>query len=323
MVAPPLHAPERAQGAPRWAAFAVRLAALWILVGALFKLFLGTPADLPPVVLKWLGDDVLTYQLAIAIELAVVALAWLRPAQGFWLVAFTYLVFEAVLATQLASGAESCGCFGAKVPMPPLAMVAIDTLLLLFLLAGRPWRLSGGAPWWLTLLFMALGAALPFLYSREVSAPPPPAAGGAAAGPAATGSTPPKAALGRGFVEFDVESWVGKTIDATPLAQWVEGGIDALPFEGPWVLYRSTCDHCAKHLEHLAQNPPDAPFLTLVRLKEPHDTEANRVVQVLPEGDNVLHAACPDSVDYLLTTPGELWLEAGVIVRAEEGVEVE
>jgi hypothetical protein len=43
----------------------------------------------------------------------------------------------------------------------------------------------------------------------------------------------------------------------------------------------------------------------------------------MPEGGHVVHASCPDSVDYLVTTPAELWLEGGVIVRAEEGVGVE
>ena len=75
---------SRAGGWTRFAPAAVRLAAAWILVGACFKLFLGTPADLPAVV-RGLWDGVgLTYRVVIAIELATVVLAMLRPALGFF-----------------------------------------------------------------------------------------------------------------------------------------------------------------------------------------------------------------------------------------------
>jgi hypothetical protein len=311
-------ATTRPRGLTRLAPLAVRLAAAWILVGAAFKLFLGTPNDLPGAVRGLLPDLVLTYQVLIAIECAVSALALLRPKHGWWLVAGAYLVFEAVLVSQLAAGEASCGCFGSKVPMTPGVMMAIDTVLLGFVLVTQPWKLPGrGAPWWLVLVLMAAGVALPFALDREVTAPPAPAAGGD--GPAPVAAAP----VGRGFVSLDVEEWVGKPIDETPLAQWIEGGVEELPFEGLWVLYRSTCDHCALHLEHLAQSPPETPFITLVRLKERHDTEANRKVAVLPEGDHVVAAACPATVDYVVTTPAEIWLEGGVVVRAEEGVEVE
>lgn len=306
---------SRARGWTRLAPAAVRLAAAWILVGACFKLFLGTPADLPAVVRGLSLDDVLTYKLAIAIELATVVLACLRPGLGFWPVLGAYLVFEGILGSQLAAGAESCGCFGSKVKLTPVQMMAIDSTLLALMLLARPWRLGrGGAPWWLVLLLAAGGVALPFALNRQVGAPPVPADGGAAA------SAKLGAKVGRGYVVLNVEEWVGQPIDATPLAKCIEGGIEQLPFEGVWILWRMTCDHCARHFEHLAQTPPDAPFITLVRLKEKQDTEANRQVTVLPEGDNVIQAQCPDTIDYLVQTPAELWLEGGVIVRAEEGV---
>jgi len=307
----PGSATRRASGL---ASLAVRLAAAWILVGALFKLFLGTPADLPDSVVGLLDDAVLTYKLAIAVECGVAALAILRPRQGWWLLAGAYLVFELVLIEQMSAGAESCGCFGSKVPMPPWAMMALDTGLLLFLLGTRPWTLPrAGGPWWLVGGLVVLGAALPWALDREVSQPRPANGGGLSVDGPDTG-------FGRGFVQFDLDEWEGKSIDETALADWIEQDIYSLPLDGLWVLWRWTCDHCAEHLEHLVLNPPDDPFITLVRLKEPHDTEANRVVFDMPVGDHVVSASCPDSVDYLITTPGELSLEAGVVTRAEEGV---
>jgi hypothetical protein len=293
------------------AGVAVRLAAAWILTGGFFKLFLGTPADLPPST-RLLDDLVLTYQVYIAIELSVGFLAMLRPKAAWWLVAGALVVFEAVLLQQMAAGADSCGCFGSKVTMEPWKMAAIDGALLLFVLVSRPWRMrAGGAPWWLALLLAAVGAALPFALTREVSEP----------GPEADGEESPagKTPIGRGYVSFPVESWVGQSVYDTPLAKWVTGGVEALPSEGLWIFYRWTCDHCAKHLEELTYQPPDTPFLTLILLKEPQDNEANKKVHVMPAGDHVIHASCPDKVDYILTTPAELWLEGGVIVKAVEG----
>ncbi|MEM7309075.1 MAG: hypothetical protein AAF682_20495 [Planctomycetota bacterium] len=302
------------------AALAVRLAAAWILAGGLFKLFLGTPADLPEVVRGLLDDLVLTYQLAIAIEFAAAALAILRPGWGWPPIVAAYLIFEYVLITQMAAGAESCGCFGSKVPMPPWGMMAIDSALLLFMLVTRPWRLPRtGAPWIVVVLVAAAGVAAPFVVDREAEAPPP------ASEPGEAGSGEPgedtEAGGGlRGFVELDVEDWVGQSIYDTKLAQWMEGDVYSLPGDGMWVLWRWTCDHCADHLQQLADAPPDVPFLVLVRLKEPGDTDANQSVFVKPAGDNVLEASCPDTVDYLITTPGELMVEAGTVVSGEQGV---
>jgi len=318
---------------------AVRLAAAWILVGGLFKLLYGTPADLPPST-RLLDDLVFQYQVYIAIELALAALAFTRPKLAWLPIVGAFAVFDVVLAQQLAAGAESCGCFGSKVTIDPKVMMAIDTGLLLLVLASRPWKHSGrGAPWIATGVLTLVGAVIPFVYSREVTEPGPAPSDvsgpdettggggtpkGAGTGSGSKGEPKPKGGgLGRGFVSLDIEDWEGDFIGDTPLAKWIEGGVDALPLDGLWVLWRATCDHCAKHLEHLTMNPPDVPFITLVQLKEPQDTEANRVVFVMPEGGNVMHATCPDTVDYILTTPGEVWLEAGIVKKAVEGAEVE
>ena len=113
----------QADASPALPALAVRLAAAWVLAGALFKLFLGTPADLPPTVVDasplGLAE---TYRTAIGIELAVVFLALVRPGTAWPLVVGMYAVFEVVLGAQLAAGAESCGCFGSKVTLTPLQM---------------------------------------------------------------------------------------------------------------------------------------------------------------------------------------------------------
>ncbi len=58
-----------------------------------------------------------------------------------------------------------------------------------------------------------------------------------------------------------------------------------------------------------------------MQLHQIHDTEGNRVVHRLPQGDFVFRADLPDEVEYVVTTPAELEVEEWTVVEAEEGVE--
>ena len=63
-----------------FASVAVRAAGAWLLAGALAKLFMGTPKDLPELVRKLtpFGLD-LTFHLVIAVELVIVSLSIFKP----------------------------------------------------------------------------------------------------------------------------------------------------------------------------------------------------------------------------------------------------
>ena len=50
-----------------------------------------------------------------------------------------YVAFDAILVKSLMAGAESCGCFGSKVKIPPAVMLGIASVLLIGVLAARPW----------------------------------------------------------------------------------------------------------------------------------------------------------------------------------------
>lgn len=289
----------------RFATGVVRVAGAWILAGALFKLLLGTPADLPQVVRDLPLDWGLTYRLSIGVELCVAALAFLRPRWAWPVLAAVFLAFDVVLFTQIRAGEASCGCFGSNVPITPELMMAIDSVLLIGMLAARPWSATprqANAP--VLAVVCAVGLLLPWLFDREAQ-------------PGGEGGEP---GLGRGYVNLSVEDWVGQSIYDTELAKWIEGDPYMLPGDGLWVVWRWTCEHCADHLRELAVSQPDHPFIVLVRLKEPHDNDANRAVFELPQGDHVLEASCPDTVDYVITTPAELLLENTLIVEATEGV---
>jgi len=293
------------------AAVAVGLAGLWILAGATFKLFWGSPADLPEVVRNFPLELGLTYKLAITIELAVASLAFLRPRWAWPLLTGAYLVFEGVLTTQL--GQDSCGCFGSKITIEPWQMMAIDGTLLVLMLAARPWsRLRASkVPFLVPFATLALAAALPWVFDRQV--PVVVDDGGEVAGGGKQGA----------WMELKLSDWVGKGIWETPLAQPPLSDsldVNTMPLDGVWVFWRATCDHCKEHLEYLAEHEHGERLIGLVQLREKHDTEANRVVHVMPQGDFVVQAALPDSIEYVITTPAEIVLEGGTVVSGEEGV---
>ena len=120
----------------------ILLPALWLATGASFKLFAGTPKDLPPILFD-LGMNIDTvFRVAIGIEFSIVFLALLRPAVGWRLLTLQYLVFLVILAPLAASGEASCGCLGSSVTLTPLTMIGIDGALLALLLTAKPGSLQ-------------------------------------------------------------------------------------------------------------------------------------------------------------------------------------
>lgn len=294
-------------------ALVVAFAGLWLLAGGYFKLTKGSPATLPLPVREftgWLGLDlVLAYKLTITTEFCLAGLAILRPRWAWPLLIGALLTFIAILVPML--GEDSCGCFGPDFPIEPKMMLIFDSSILLALLLTRPWsRLPrGGAGLMVVTLILAIGVAIPWVFDRELKGPVEPVAEGQSA-PAQ-----------RPYVILDVESWVGQEVWNTPLIDVMDVG-SSQP-EGLWVFYRSTCDHCAKHLAQLSSSETGERPITLIRIKEPADNEANRAVHAMPVGDYVFEFELSDQLDYVITTPADMTLEGGIIQSAREGVEVD
>ncbi|MDP6538718.1 MAG: hypothetical protein QF903_12080 [Planctomycetota bacterium] len=304
---------------PRSAAVVVRVAALWVAAGALFKLFAGTPNDLPPVVQEFfLGRD-LTFRLAIAVELSIVLLAFLRPRVAWPILVALFVVFDLVLwllvrmlvesegvstLEALFSEEASCGCFGSNVHLAPGWMILIDTILVVAVVASRPWRRPApptGSSW----LLAGLGALVwiaPFVLI-------------------------PSAGLGEGqqleskrFIELDVESWQGEFVYDLEVLRQAVPDLDSLPPDATWLFYRQTCSHCAVHLAELAAADDGSGAFVLVRLVEEHDTPENDECLVKPSGGHVFEVTFPSTTQWVLTTPGELTVEGGTITGAREGI---
>lgn len=294
---------------PKAALLLVRLAAAWIALGALFKLFVGSPNDLPPIVREFVLGPSLTFRLAIAIELSIALPALLMPRRVWGLVALQLGVFCAILVPLIASGAKSCGCFGSKVTLPPWAMLAIDGSLLTAILLARPWGLPrpvrGGVRFLVPIAFALLFAWIaPFtLIDTGSSAPPVRASSGDGAAPSGTRELPR-------FVDWDPEDWVGKPIGETGLATLLD--VSLYPGDATWVLYTPTCSHCAAYLRRLegefASNPRVYVFVKL-----PGMEGEEVLVDAMPAGE---HADLPAGVQYVITPPWELSLVAGVVTSA-------
>ena len=303
--------PDQARPSGTLAATIVRLAALWVLAGACYKLFSGSPNDLPPIVREFfLGPD-LTFRLAIAIELSIALTALVVPRVGWALLVAQFAVFLAILVQLMLSGVSSCGCFGSKVTISPRTMFTIDTICLLAILASKPWRIPkrDREP---SLLIPLVGTALaflaPFVYIESASNAV------VAQRDAETGAWKPLEGIEKKrYAELYPSTWVGKDIHDTELAAYMD--VDAQVTDGTWILYRVSCDHCATYLRHLYESfdPAEGRFCTYVRLSEEGDEEA-RVVNPdhLAYG---MEAVLPE-LAWVVTTPWRLELEGGVVKEA-------
>lgn len=279
---------------PRLPGFALACGLLWLLAGALYKLFDGSPNDLPqPVVEHSPFDKFDTFRLAIAAEFAVVGLVLTVPRLGWIALGGIFSVFLAVLVPLALGGESSCGCFGSNVTIAPWQMMLIDGSLLGLLLFSAPWRLPKeaglGAPAFLPFLIVAIVAplmkldppTLPKVVRPDgITAAAPqgdgdslaadPAPGLADPDPSAGGTEEPGPAPAEEeaveqsgelpeFYELRSAEWTGQDFYATDIAAFADQSMGAVLPNSHVVVYRQTCEVCKEHLEELweeAQNDP-------------------------------------------------------------------
>jgi hypothetical protein len=286
----------------------VRLVALWVMTGAAYKLFSGSPNDLPPVVRDFFLGPELTFKLAIAIELSIGFITLLRPRVGWILLSLQMLVFIAILAQLVAAGESSCGCFGSKITIPPWVMMTVDAVGLALILLPRPWASlpSKEPPLALAAVAVVASCVAPWLV---ISTPAPAVANV----DAETGEWKLPDELPR-FAELEPESWVGKPINETQLAVWTD--VDLQIQDGTWILYRVGCEHCGAYLRKLHEEYDwnDPKFYTYVRLSEENEEESRQVdASMMPPGEE---AILPATVDWVVTPPWRLELAGGVVKEA-------
>ena len=296
-----------------FAPLAVRLAVLWLVAGSLFKLFAGTPADLPPVLLDALPKAQwgLLLKVAIAAELSITCAALLRPRLAWPAVLAIYAVFEAVLVFGLLAGDESCGCFGARIIIPPAVMMGIDGFFLLGILLSRPWRSRAEpiGPFLLIPIAAVACTVLPFWYIGEQGGVKPPPTGPDGAG--APSETDIR------WVVLDILKWTDQFIYDTELAG-VMPDLETMPIDGLYVFYRPDCEHCAQHLQELAMMDDGSQPIVLMRIEEKNQGDPQALT--LPIGGHVIETTLVKGPQYLLETPAEFYLEGGLVKKPREGI---
>ena len=288
-----------------FAVVVTRLAGLWVIAGAVFKLLWGNPADLPQIVQDLPPDLGLTYRVAIAAELSVGLLALLKPRWAWLLLIALLVLFDIALVTQIQQGAASCGCFGSKIPIPPAVMLGIDTVILLILIVSRPWESMGrdAVNDLVLVVVLALALPLPWILDRELK-------GGDG-----------RDTIGVGFTVLEIERWPGRRLADTELAKWID--VSKLPPDGLWILWRDSCEVCPDVLAHLETQEYGLRPVVLVHLPEPDLAEDERKVHRLPTASHVHKVELPADRDWPLTTPGAMVVEKGCIVWTMAGLTID
>ena len=294
------------------ARLALWLCATWLAAGAVAKLVWGTPVLLPEVIRQRtpLSLD-LTYTLVIGIELSLVALAFLRPRLAWPAMVALFAFFDFILTTQIAAGAESCGCFGGGLKVSPTLMMAVDSTLLLALLATKPWASirSRGAGIGLVLVALILAFAVPAAWIRvrqsEGPAKPLPHMGDPA----------PPPVKAPAWLELHPEKWMGKSVyDIEELTKYVPA--EKLPADGQIVLWRQGCTHCAKHLRELANGDKGDHPIVLIQIQD--DGKDSRAVDAMPNGAHVTLAEFPKDMQVIVQTPWDFTVAGGTVTEARD-----
>jgi Methylamine utilisation protein MauE len=331
------------------AAAGVRLTGVWILAGALGKLFLGTPKLLPQPVIDLRPEAwslTFTFQFVIAVELCLAGLAFLKPRLAWPVLVGLLVFFDLILTRTIQAGAESCGCFGGSIKVSPWLMLGVDSFFLVALLATAPWkrirRRGAPIPWLIPVAIVAVLA--PWLKIHAgVTGRPAPSDGAVAAGPRAPAGTPPGMTPGTAtgdpagagdpvspadpdppasgaaasekldWLELQPAKWVGQLVyDVPDLTRYVDPGL--LPSDGRIVLWRQGCSHCAAHLREMAEHDDETVPILMVQIED--DLEDGRAVDLMPQGSHVTHAHYPEGLEIILQTPWELTTEGGTITSA-------
>ncbi len=293
----------------RFAPTIVRIAALWLLAGAFFKFFAGSPNDLPGPVREWPFGPSGNFKAAIATEFAVGTLALLVPRFGWWLLAGTLAVFLAVLAIVIGSGADSCGCFGSDGPSPT-TMLVVDATLFVLLLASRPWRIaraeSDGGLLVAWVVLALVGVSAPFIRFRARPALAPNVMTDDATGEQVW-SLPPKEHWPQ-WIEPELASWPDRPVAETELGTWFDTSLWPPDFTG--ILYRQSCDHCAERLRELALADDGSTFYVLIRL--PGDENLPPLVDERPLVIDEFDLVWPGP-ELTIPPPIEFQVEGGIV----------
>ena len=330
----------------------------WILAGASFKLWERNPQLLPKpvtdvtdfVFVRTLGIPRETYlepamRFMIGFEIMAALLMVVAPVQAARLLGISLLsLFCIILGVLLASGAASCGCFGASGPSPAW-MLGIDGALLLGMLVLRPrgqrlppaeaGRKVG------SVMFVPLLVGLGIAYGVPQRAAVVLDDGGAATTkttettkpaetttpadvtkvPATVTSTdpttpraattpwPPQPATAKPWYAPEFDGWKGKRLDSQELMLLVQRPLPADLNSGRHhvVFMREDCDHCHELLLKYFSGKLETPVTSIAVPDATGELLENPCTEC---GKAVL----PKGITYVFSTPVLLTVQDGMVV---------
>lgn len=109
---------------------------------------------------------------------------------------------------------------------------------------------------------------------------------------------------------------MGRPLKDTALGRMID--VELLPLDATWILYRITCEHCAKELSEIANDPVRAAKLyVLVRIPEENEEAARQVHTFPPMFEEVILPTLPKG--YVGQTPWTLEVAAGLVTKVIPG----
>ncbi len=294
---------------------------LWILAGALTKLASGSATDLPAALIKWAGsagiDLMFVLRFGVAVELTVVAVAWLVPSLARTVGTAMLTVFLPILLGDVLMGASSCGCFGAVRVHPGITLVVDVVLLAGLVLLGRgvpSLRLGRTLPTARTVA-AGLAAIAAFAVAFGWIGMKAKAPASAAADATAVASAGAAALPADGYYLPDYASWIGSSYRDIDLFGWVDGLPEDLGTGSRLVLfYRKDCEHCHELMEVWFSGALPLPTTAIA---VPERGGWPELDLGMPCPDCGL-AELPSGVDWFLQTPVLVRLEDGIVACAAE-----
>ena len=305
-----------------WAVVLTRgVVPLWILIGALFKLVGNSPANLPVVVVKWLGalgiDLGFALHAAVAMELMAVGIIWCIPRLARPVALMILGLFVPVLVGDVVTGAASCGCFGA-VQVHPLITFAVDITLLtgVALSSHRAeslkwadevpsWQVVAGFVWVVVAFIVAFGYPFHGSYSKRAGASPEPAQ-----------ARPKLAVPVPSYYMPQYDSWVGRPWRQLDLARWVHPQIRIEKGRVQYIiLYRKDCEHCHHLLQRFFSGKLTVPT-TVVAVPDKRGFPQHGVLPMPCTACS--QAELPSGCDWFFSTPVMIRLRNGVVECAAQ-----
>lgn len=334
---------------------------VWILLGAGVKLWERNPQLLPKPVtdvtdfifVRNLGISRESYldpamRFMIACEIAAALLMVVGPVQAARSIGISLLtLFCAILGLLIASGAASCGCFGASGPSPTW-MLALDLSLLIGLCVlpprGRRLPFTQVVSKLVAVIFIPLLLGFAIAYgvpkradvtlvpandssspdtptktpdTAPASAPQPsmptlpanPATMPSATPPPGTAPWPAMPATAKPWYAPEFETWKGQRLDAQELMLLVQRPLPANLNAGRHhiVFMRDDCEHCHELLNSYFSGPLTTPTTTIAIPDATGELLENPCAECGK-------ATFPKGITYVLSTPVLLTVEDGVVI---------